>query len=97
MRQNGDIKLTPFIKIKPKYTDKFEVYKVNNTRFDLLSAKYYNGNANYDWLILLANPHLPSLEFLIEEGTTIRIPYPLDVSIEQYIDGINVYDKLYGL
>lgn len=97
LRQNGNIKLLPFIKIRPKFTDKEEIYVVNNTRFDLLSAKYYNGNSNYDWLIMMANPHLPSLEFLIENGTPIRIPYPLEPTLEQYINGIDIYDKIYGL
>ena len=41
-RSDSDYKPVPHIKIPEKSTDKFLTYKVGNTRFDVLSQKYYN-------------------------------------------------------
>jgi hypothetical protein len=95
-RRNSSIAHVPFIEIPVKSTDYYTFYKAGKTRLDLLSYQYY-GDANYDWLILQANPELGSLEFKIPDGTRLRIPYPLDVTISKYNDDIDVYDKLYGI
>ena len=62
---------------------------------DLLSFRYYQ-NANYGWLILQANPHLPSIEFMIEDNEKIRIPYPLESAINQYENDIKIYKEVEG-
>lgn len=93
---DGDIKRIPFIKLKEKYSDKEEIYKLGVTRMDLLSDKYYK-NPNYGWLILLANPNISSLEFEIEDNTIIRIPYPLETTIKEYKDEVSKYIKHYGI
>jgi hypothetical protein len=65
-------------------------------RMDLLSYQYYN-DPNFGWLILQANPQYGSLEYMIEDGVKLRIPYPLDTALQGYENEINKYDKLYGL
>ena len=95
-RRDGQILHVPYIEIPTKGTDLYTYYKAGKTRLDILSYQYY-GDANYDWLILQANPEIGSLEYKIENGTRLRIPYPLDVTIARYNADVDVYDKLYGL
>ena len=84
---NGTFDPVPFVKIPLKETDYYEIYKKNYTRLDILSYNYY-GDPNFAWLILQANPDLPSMEGEIPNNTLIRIPYPLDLTLKQYDDGI---------
>jgi hypothetical protein len=93
---NGSYKKVPFIEIPVRGTDCYAFYEVGKTRLDLLSYQYYN-DPNYGWLILQANPSLGSLEFKIENGSKIRIPYPLEQAIQGYENDIAKYVKLYGL
>lgn len=93
---NGTYKKIPFIKIPESSSDFFIYYEAGKTRLDLLSYQYYN-DANYGWIILQANPHVGSLEFNIEDGARIRIPYPLENAIQLYETEIKNYSKLYGL
>lgn len=93
---NGSYKKVPFIEIPVRGTDCYAFYEVGKTRLDLLSYQYYN-NPNYGWLILQANPQYGSLEFKIENGSKIRIPYPLEQVIQGYENDITKYVKLYGL
>lgn len=94
-RGDGDVDLVPFGRVRPKNSDFFEVYKKNKSRLDLISYNYYK-NPNYGWLILQANPEVGSMEYNIPDGTTLRIPYPLGVSIQDYRDSIEEYYRLYG-
>ena len=94
-RNGNEIELVPFGKVRPKDTDHFEVYRKNKSRLDLISSQYYN-NPNYGWLILQANPGVGSMEYEIPDGTLLRIPYPLALSIEDYRDSIEEYYRLYG-
>ena len=93
---NGTYKKIPSIKIPESNSDFYVYYNVGKTRLDLLSYQYYN-DPNYGWLILQANPHAGSLEFNIEDGTKLRIPYPLETAIQLYESEIKNYTKLYGL
>lgn len=95
-RNNGTISLVPYIKIPTKSTDYYEIYNRGLTRLDLLSFKYY-GDANYDWLIMQANSNYGSMEFNIPDKAEIRIPYPLNTTLEQYKSKIDTYIELYGL
>lgn len=95
-RTNGTITKVPFVKLTPKSTDYFEIYKRGFTRLDLISYNYY-GDANYDWLIMLANAKYGSLEFNIPDGAELRIPYPLNVTLEDYKNKIDSYSYLYKL
>lgn len=86
----------PFIKIPESPSDSFVYYNSKTMRMDLLSYQYYN-DPNFGWLILQANPQYGSLEYMIEDGAKLRIPYPLDTALQGYENEINKYDKLYGL
>ena len=82
-----------FLRRIEKDSDFFELYKKNETRLDLLSYKYYN-DPNYGWLIMQANPEYGSMEFEIPDGAELRIPYPLNVSIDSYELSIRKYYEL---
>ena len=86
----------PFIKIPENASDCYAYYEVGKTRLDLLSYQYYN-DPNYGWLILQANPQYGSLEYKIDNGAKLRIPYPLDTAIQGYEEELSKYVKLYGL
>ncbi len=94
-RINGETEIVPFVKIREKSTDFFETYKKNESRLDLLSYAYYK-DANYGWLILMANPEAGSMEYEIPDGTELRIPYPLGETIQDYRDAVEQYKKLTG-
>ena len=94
-RYNGKVDFVPNIKITPKETDYFEVYKRGQSRLDLISYDYY-GDPNYDWLIMAANPEFSSMEFDIPDQSQLRIPYPLDQTLEDYVNQVERYRLLYG-
>ena len=91
---NGTYDIVPSIEIYKKPTDYTEVYKAGVTRLDLLSYKYYN-DANYDWLILMANPQYGSMEFNIPDGSILRIPFPLQQTLDLYNKAIERHNALY--
>ena len=95
-RVNGNVYFPPLVKIYPKASDYFETYIKGSTRLDNLSYEYY-GDPGYDWLILMANPELPALEYQIPNGVEIRIPYPLDMTLENLNRQIDRYETLYGI
>lgn len=92
-----EIKILPHIKIGVRDTDKFVKYKSGQTRMDLLSSNYYDDNPDYGWLIMLANPEVSSLEFLIPNDYLLRIPYPLETALVSYKNEVAKYIKNYGL
>ena len=92
---NGKIECVPFIPIIKQATDYYVEYDAITMRMDILSHEYY-GNPNYGWIILQANPQYGSLEFLIEDGSILRIPYPLENALIQYKADIKKYKKIYG-
>ena len=94
-RVNGQIQVVPGITIDPKDTDYFETYVLGHSRLDVICNDYY-GDANYDWLIMLANPEYGSLEYKIPDGATLRIPYPLSVTLENYNNKILTHKTLYN-
>lgn len=94
-RTDGKISVPPYVKIEPKSSDFFETYVRGVTRLDLVSYDYY-GDPGYDWLILMANPELGNLEFEIPDGSKMRIPYPLGLTLENYANQIERYIRLYG-
>lgn len=93
---DGAYKNIPFISIPKNGTDYYTVYERGKTRLDILSYQYYN-DPNYAWLILQANPEYGSLEYQIQNGARLRIPYPLDSAILRYEEELKKYIKLYGL
>ncbi len=93
-RKDGLIELVPFGEIKGKDSDYYEIYKRGETRLDLLSYQYYN-SPDYAWLIMQANPQYGSVEYRIPDGVTLRIPFPLGTSLQDYQDSIEQYKKRY--
>ena len=94
-KDNGSMKPIPGIKIETYSTDKNVVYKIGETRLDILSQKYYNA-PYYGWLILLANPQYGGLEFSIKNREVLRIPYPFNSAVERYLNAVENYRILYG-
>tara|TARA_R110002050_G_scaffold79261_1_gene169323 strand:- start:46362 stop:46679 length:318 start_codon:yes stop_codon:yes gene_type:complete len=94
-KENGVIKPIPGLKIEDNNTDKNVVYKLGETRLDILSQKYYN-NPYHGYLIMLANPQYGGLEFNIKDRDIIRVPFPFNSAIERYLESVEKYKKLYG-
>lgn len=90
-----EVLMFPDIKLREKSSDKFEIFVPGKTRFDKLSDQYYSA-PYWGWLIMLANPQLDGLEFMISANTPIRIPFPLDVTIGEVKDKIDFKRKYYG-
>ena len=95
-RTDGSVGIPPAVPIPQKATDFYETYVRGVTRLDLVSYDYY-GDPGYDWLILMANPDLGNMEFEIPDGSTLRIPYPLNLTLENYANQIERYIRLYGI
>ena len=95
-RDNGEMKPIPGIRIPVGSNDKTVVYKMGQTRLDILSQRYYN-NPYHGWLILLANPQYGGVEENIPNKEIIVIPFPFRDSLQQYIDKVEEYRTLYGI
>lgn len=95
-RTDGNVSIPPFVKIVEKSTDHYETYIKGVSRLDLISSDYY-GTPDYDWLILMANPSAGNMEFEIADGTQLRIPHPLSVTLELYDKEIERHKALYGI
>lgn len=94
VNDDGSKKFLPFIKLSEKSSDIFVNFNHINGRLDKLSFKYY-GDPTYGWLILQANPKLHSLSYGIENSGQIRIPFPLNETIQEYNEKYNRYKLLY--
>lgn len=94
-RKDGTMSPIPGIKIPLDPSDKTIVYKLGDTRLDIVSQKYYN-SPYYGFLIMLANPEYGGLEFNIKNRDIIRIPFPFESAIERYLNEIEIYKALYG-
>lgn len=91
-REDGNIKIVPFLKIDEYDTDIAITFNKRTMRMDTLSYKYY-GDANYGWLIMQANPQYGSMEFSIPDGVSLRIPYPLNTAKTRYENAIQKYNN----
>lgn len=92
-KADGKVGIVPFVPIAKKSSDKKIVFNKKMMRFDKLSYKYYN-SPDYAWLIMLANPEYGSIENFIPDGVVLRIPYPLDETLNAYLNDINAYNEL---
>jgi hypothetical protein len=92
---DGEVKPVPFIKLEKKSTD-ITIQIKENTRFDILSQRYYN-NGKHGYLILQANPSFGGLEFDIPKGTNIIVPFPFKKTLQDFQEKITKHIKLYGL
>lgn len=94
-KEGDNWKLVKFCEIAWGNEDILIKFDKSTMRMDSLSYRYYN-DPNYGWLILQANPHLPSMEFNIQDGAQIRIPYPLTSAIKRYEESIQRQLSLAG-
>ena len=89
-RIDGEVKKIPFLTIDKETTDLYVTFDKSKMRLDSLSYKYY-GDANYAWLLMMANPQFGSMEFEIPDKVLFRIPYPLQTATLRYERAINKY------
>lgn len=90
---NGKVQIVPYVSIRKKTTDKYIKFNKSTSKLDLISYEYYN-NPDYAWLIMLSNPEYGSIENFIPDNVTLRIPYPLEETINIYLNDINTYQQL---
>ena len=95
LNMDGKVSNMPPVKITERSTDYYVPYKRGVSRLDLISYDYY-GDANYDWIILIANQDVADMEFDIPDNYLIRVPYPLETALKEYNDRIEAYRTLYG-
>lgn len=92
MKKGGEVGIVPFGEIPTKPTDIKVIFNKGEMRLDQLSHQYYN-NSNFGWLIMQANPQYGSLEYNIPDNVELRIPYPLEVSLNDYQKSIENFYK----
>ena len=91
---NGKLKIVPFIKITKKGSDRYIIYNKKTMRLDKISNDYYN-NPDFGWLIMQANPEYGSIENFLPDGILLRIPFPLEETLNTYLNDITKYKELY--
>lgn len=91
-RADGEIKKFPPVEIDKYSTDLYIRFDKSKMRLDTLSYKYY-GDANFGWLLMLANPQFGSMEFDIPDNVLFRIPYPLQTAKLRYEKNVAKYLK----
>jgi hypothetical protein len=94
-KANGKFSIVPFVKINKKNTDKYVTFNKRTMRLDKLSYDYYK-NPDFGWLIMQANPEYGSIENFIQDGVVLRIPFPLEETLNSYINSINSFRELNG-
>lgn len=92
-KSNGKINIVPFIKIREKDSDKYIVFNKKTSRLEQISYEYYE-SPDYAWLIMQANPQYGSIENFIPNGVVLRIPYPLDETLNLYLTDIIKHKEL---
>lgn len=91
-QQNNTPVIVPYLKIPDKGSDRVIIW-TENERLDNISDDYY-GTPFFDWLIMQKNASLGMDEFEWEYGSTVIIPYPLETSLNQYIEAYERYKVL---
>lgn len=76
----------PFVGTIPRMNGDLYITYTSSDRLDLISNRVY-GDPQYWWLILAANGY--QIEFDIENGEVLRVPYPLDDAINSIRKNIN--------
>ena len=91
---NGKLKIVPFIKITKKGSDRYIIYNKKTMRLDKISNDFYN-NPDFGWLIMQSNPEYGSIENFLPDGILLRIPFPLEETLNTYLNDITKYKELY--
>lgn len=89
---NGNVLVSPKIKIEERNTDKYITFKKGQTKLFEVSDRFYN-SPFFSFIIHAANPNVPSLEPEIENNTLIRIPFPLESAISDYRNSITTFKR----
>lgn len=84
LNNNNNYEKLPYINIPNNDSDKYVNWILGKSRMDILSYDYY-GNPLYDFIILYGNGEYLS-EFDIPDGEIIRIPFPLEKALNDYIN-----------
>jgi len=92
---NGQQTVVPYVKIPEKTTDKKYIYKIDQSRLDKVSQQFY-GSPTFGWLIMAANPRYGGLEWNINDGAVLNIPFPLLSSLQDYNAELNLHFYYYG-
>lgn len=92
---DSNFRIVPGIELPIKGTDKFHQYKKTKDRLDKLSQEFY-GSPTFGWVIMLANPAASTNEFEIPDNYILRIPYPLNNTLQDYKRGVELYNLYYG-
>lgn len=92
---NGEFKIVPGLEIPIKGTDRYYQFKKNKDRLDKISQEFY-GSPTFGWLIMMANPSSGLNEFEIKDNFTLRIPFPLVSSLQDYKRAVELYNLYYG-
>lgn len=92
---NGEQTVVPYIKLPSKTSDRRYIYKVDQSRLDIISQQFY-GSPTYGWLIMTANPKFGGNEWDIPDGAILTIPYPLISSLQDYKNELNQHFYYYG-
>ncbi len=92
---NGEQTVVPYVQLPPKSTDKRYIYKMGQSRLDKVSQQYY-GTPYFGWLILVANPISGGLEWNINDGAILTIPFPLVASLQDYKNTLDNHFFYYG-
>jgi nucleoid-associated protein YgaU len=77
--EKGKTRAFPSVSIDKRASDLYIRYNQAD-RLDLMAANYY-GTAEYWWVLLLANSI--HIEFDIVPGQLIRIPWPIEETLEE--------------
>ena len=92
---NGEQTVVPYVKLSNKNSDKRYIYKVGQSRLDKVSQQYY-GTPYFGWLILQSNPKYGGLEWTINDGAILTIPFPLVASLQDYKNTLDNHFFYYG-
>ena len=92
---NGRQSVVPFVYVTSKTSDKKYIYKQGMSRLDKISQQYY-GTPYFGWLILQSNPKYGGLEWTINDGAILTIPFPLVASLQDYNAQLENYFFYYG-
>jgi len=84
IQKDGTIGNVPSITIKKRDTDKYIIYDKKTMRLDNVSGDIYDDESLWR-LIMWGNPEY-YIEFDIEDGTVIRVPFPKENALEEVMN-----------
>ena len=85
----------PYVSLNSKSSDKVYIYKKGFSRLDKISQTYYD-TPYFGWLILMANPQFGGLEWNIEDGSILIVPFTLLSSLQDYKIALDNHFFYYG-